>query len=45
MQKFDACSRNFYYTDSIIKITILYYKKGKIGDQYKVKDHVGMKIP
>ena len=32
-------------SDSIINATILYYKKGKIGDQYEVKEHVRVKIP
>ena len=31
--------------DSIINATILYYKKGKIGDQHEVKEHVRVKIP
>ena len=32
-------------SDSIITATILYHKKGKIGNQYEVKGHVRVKIP
>ena len=32
-------------SDSIINSTILNYKKGNVGDQYEVKEHVRGKNP